>query len=128
VFSTVAPEIISLQGASTASDIWSLGCTIVELLEGKPPWAELDSNMAVLFKIVEEEWPIPAYYSPELKDFLGLCFKKNPSDRPTAETLFDHEWIRNEIGIDPVSQFTFRYHIRLAGSRLTSCSASPQPR
>ena len=84
--------------------------------------------MAVLFKIVEEEWPIPAYYSPELKDFLGLCFKKNPSDRPTAETLFDHEWIRNEIGIDPVSQFTFRYHIRLAGSRLTSCSASPQPR
>jgi serine/threonine protein kinase len=71
-------------------------------LEGKPPWAELDSNMAVLFKIVEEEWPIPSYYSEELKRFLGLCFRKNPSERPTAETLFDHEWIRNEIGLDPV--------------------------
>lgn len=99
----VAPEIISLQGASPASDIWSLGCTVVELLEGKPPWAELDSNMAVLFKIVEEEWPIPEHYSEPLKDFLRLCFKKSPSERPVAETLFDHEWIRNEMGLDPVS-------------------------
>ena len=99
----VAPEIISLQGASKASDIWSLGCTIVELLEGKPPWSELDSNMAVLFKIVEEEWPIPEHYSDELQKFLRLCFQKDPSERPTAETLFDHNWIREEIGLDPVS-------------------------
>jgi serine/threonine protein kinase len=75
----------------------------VELLEGKPPWSELDSNMAVLFKIVEEEWPIPTRYSDALQDFLGSCFKKNPLERPTAETLFDHAWIREEIGIDPVS-------------------------
>lgn len=30
----MAPEIISLTGVSTESDIWSLGCTIVELLTG----------------------------------------------------------------------------------------------
>ena len=107
----VAPEIISLQGASKASDIWSLGCTIVELLEGKPPWSELDSNMAVLFKIVEEEWPIPEHYSKELQCFLRLCFQKDPSERPTAETLFDHNWIREEIGLDPVSGYD-RDHFR----------------
>lgn len=58
--------------------------------------------MAVLFKIVEEEWPIPEHYSDSLKDFLRLCFRKNPAERPNAETLFDHKWIRDEMGLDPV--------------------------
>jgi serine/threonine protein kinase len=31
----MAPEVIELSGATTASDIWSLGCTVIELLEGK---------------------------------------------------------------------------------------------
>jgi serine/threonine protein kinase len=30
----MAPEIIQLQGATSASDVWSLGCTIIELLTG----------------------------------------------------------------------------------------------
>lgn len=42
----VAPEVINLQGAKTASDIWSLGCTIVELLTGKPPYCDLPNSMA----------------------------------------------------------------------------------
>jgi serine/threonine protein kinase len=30
----VAPEIISKEDATTSADIWSLGCTILELLTG----------------------------------------------------------------------------------------------
>lgn len=34
----MAPEVIATEGQVTRSnDIWSLGCTIIELLEGKPP-------------------------------------------------------------------------------------------
>jgi serine/threonine protein kinase len=42
----VAPEVISLNGASPASDIWSLGCTIIELLTGRPPYAEITNSMS----------------------------------------------------------------------------------
>lgn len=30
----MAPEIIELNGSTTASDIWSVGCTVIELLTG----------------------------------------------------------------------------------------------
>jgi serine/threonine protein kinase len=36
-----APEVIELRPVSTKSDIWSLGCTIIELLTGRPPYGEL---------------------------------------------------------------------------------------
>ncbi len=42
----VAPEVIELKGASTASDIWSLGCTVIELLTGKPPYAEIPNGLS----------------------------------------------------------------------------------
>lgn len=42
----MAPEVIELKGASTKSDIWSLGCTIIELFTGKPPYADISNSMA----------------------------------------------------------------------------------
>jgi serine/threonine protein kinase len=42
----IAPEVIELKGASSASDIWSLGCTVVELFTGKPPYAEVNNSMS----------------------------------------------------------------------------------
>ena len=42
----MAPEVIELKGASTKSDIWSLGCTVVELLTGRPPYADVGNAMS----------------------------------------------------------------------------------
>ena len=60
----MAPEVIELYGAKTASDIWSLGCTVIELLDGRPPYHKLQP-MHALFRIVNDDHPpIPEGASP----------------------------------------------------------------
>ncbi|KAF9948017.1 hypothetical protein BGZ72_010005, partial [Mortierella alpina] len=93
----MAPEVIELKGASPASDIWSLGCTIVEMLTGRPPYADLLA-MTTLFRIVEDERPpLPSNLSVDLLDFLCQCFQKDPSLRPSAGTLGRHVWIKRNF-------------------------------
>ncbi|KAI8371100.1 kinase-like domain-containing protein [Blakeslea trispora] len=52
----MSPEVIELKGASVQSDIWSLGCTVIELCTGKPPYADLIA-MTAMFRIVEDDCP-----------------------------------------------------------------------
>lgn len=63
----MAPEVIELSGATTASDIWSLGCTVIELLDGRPPYHKLQP-MPALFRIVNDDHPpLPEGASPVLR-------------------------------------------------------------
>lgn len=52
----MAPEIIQMSGFTTSADIWSVGCTILELITGQPPYFDLPP-MAALFRIVNEQRP-----------------------------------------------------------------------
>ncbi|KAJ8103505.1 kinase-like domain-containing protein [Lipomyces tetrasporus] len=90
----MAPEIILLNGATSASDIWSVGCTIIELINAKPPYNDLE-QMQALYRIVHDEHPpFPTGISPQLHDFLMQCFQKEPAHRATARDLLRHAWIR----------------------------------
>ncbi|CAL5873903.1 uncharacterized protein PFLUO_LOCUS8186 [Penicillium psychrofluorescens] len=98
----MAPEVIELSGATTASDIWSLGCTVIELLEGKPPYHNLQP-MPALFRIVNDDHPpLPQGASPAVKDFLMQCFQKDPNLRVSARKLLKHPWIVNARRSDSV--------------------------
>ena len=89
----MAPEVIELTGATTASDIWSLGCTVIELLDGKPPYHNLQP-MPALFRIVNDDHPpLPQGASPAVLDFLMQCFQKDPNLRVSAKKLLKHAWI-----------------------------------
>ncbi|KAL6553774.1 hypothetical protein OROMI_019447 [Orobanche minor] len=96
----LAPELLQPvtppKDASTdldlAIDIWSLGCNIIEMINGKPPWSDYE-GAAALFKILKETPPIPEMLSAEGKDFLQCCFHQNPADRPTAVKLLDHPFM-----------------------------------
>ena len=81
----MAPEIIRLTGSSTASDIWSLGCTIIELLTGVPPFNQF-KDMTALFRIVSDDFPsLLPNISSECEDLLRKCFNKDAQARATAD-------------------------------------------
>ncbi|KAJ1978346.1 Protein kinase of the Mitotic Exit Network [Dimargaris xerosporica] len=102
----MAPEVIELSGATTASDIWSLGCTIIELLQAEPPYGQL-STMAALFRMVQDDHPPwPATISPRVAHFLRQCFHKQPHQRATAKALLQHPWITQASRAPPVPQPT----------------------
>ena len=89
----MAPEIIQLSGFSAASDVWSVGCTVIELISAKPPFFDLPP-MSALFRIVNDPHPpIPEGTSPALTDFLLLCFRRDTAQRPSARALQTHPWL-----------------------------------
>jgi serine/threonine protein kinase len=99
----VAPEVIELTGATPASDIWSVGCTVIELLDGRPPYHKLDP-MPALFRIVNDEHPpLPEGASPAVRDFLLQCFQKDPNFRVSARKLLKHPWVAGVNAKKPAS-------------------------
>ncbi|RDX68248.1 Mitogen-activated protein kinase kinase kinase 5, partial [Mucuna pruriens] len=97
----MAPELMkaaikkeSSPDIAMAIDIWSLGCTIIEMLTGKPPWSEFEGPQA-MFKVLHKSPDIPENLSSDGQDFLQRCFRRNPADRPSAATLLTHPFVQN---------------------------------
>jgi serine/threonine protein kinase len=91
----MAPEVIELSGATSKSDIWSVGCTAIELLTGKPPYFEL-AAMPALFRIVQDEHPpLPEGSTSNCTDWMLSTFKRDPDQRPSARKLLQHKWLRD---------------------------------
>ncbi|KAI8054141.1 kinase-like domain-containing protein [Gilbertella persicaria] len=89
----MAPEVIELKGATTKSDIWSLGCTLIELVTGKPPYSDMLA-MSAMFRIVEDDYPpLPDTISQDMHEFLLCCFQKDPEKRSSSKQLLQHPWI-----------------------------------
>ena len=72
----MAPEVIEMSGVTSKCDIWSVGCVVLEMLTGAPPYFNMPPFSA-LFKIVTDDCPtFPKHISPDCKDFLAKCFIK----------------------------------------------------
>ncbi|KAL5267684.1 hypothetical protein ACHWQZ_G004656 [Mnemiopsis leidyi] len=89
----MSPEVITGNGHGIKSDIWSLSCTVFEMLSGHPPWHTLPT-MAAIYKIGTGRLPAyPDNASDYCIDFMKACFIVDTKDRPSAEDLLKHEFI-----------------------------------
>lgn len=96
----MAPEVIACSGHSCMADIWSVGCCVLEMLTGHPPFWNLDNHMAVMFAVMKGnlEQQVPTHISEDAKDFIKLCARSDPKERPSARQLQQHRWLKDAEG------------------------------
>jgi len=80
------------------SDIWGLGCTVLNIVTGRLPWEGTDAHgrtnefMAMFKTAYGHAPPLVTPHDPRepgqsLADFLALCFEPAASKRPPASKL-----------------------------------------
>ncbi|XP_063818619.1 mitogen-activated protein kinase kinase kinase 1 isoform X2 [Pseudophryne corroboree] len=96
----MAPEVLRGQQYGRSCDVWSVGCSIIEMSCAKPPWnAEKHSNhLALIFKIASATTAptIPPHLSPGLRDVTLRCLELQPQDRPPSRELLKHPVFRTK--------------------------------
>eukprot|EP01028_Stygiella_incarcerata_P002918 TRINITY_DN15584_c0_g1_i3.p1 TRINITY_DN15584_c0_g1~~TRINITY_DN15584_c0_g1_i3.p1 ORF type:complete len:967 (-),score=282.53 TRINITY_DN15584_c0_g1_i3:2128-5028(-) len=97
--SFMSPEVVKQTGHGTPADIWSFGCTILEMYTGRPPWGDFRSVVVALLHIAQSKTgpPIPDSASQNLRSFLQRCFAVDPKERATADELLVHPFITENV-------------------------------
>ncbi|MEV8586621.1 protein kinase [Streptomyces sp. NPDC051180] len=88
----LAPERALGQPASPASDVYSLGCVLYQLLTGRTPF-RADTATALLYQHIDTP-PVPptrlgVALPPEFESYLLSLLAKQPEQRPSAQAIAD---------------------------------------
>jgi len=91
----MAPELIQRIPYREKVDIWSVGITIVELVNGRPPFYELEPNDALNAIVMRGVRGLTTpNLSEEIKDFVNnKCLCSEPDERASATDLLAHPFM-----------------------------------
>ena len=114
----MSPELFSNRPYNHKSDIWSLGCCLIEMCTLKHAFDAKDMNQLV-FQILRGHCPpLPEQYSSELARLANQLMAQDPDERPTVDEILQMPFIRNNIQL----------FLSKRGRRPRSASAAPLSR
>jgi len=92
----MAPELITQQKHGKKIDIWSLGCTVIEMATASHPWSTVKSYPELVVSMMTNKCPpIPDNLTEVAKDFIHQCCQFDKKHRPTAAELLSHPFVAN---------------------------------
>lgn len=94
------PEIFG--GVTPKADVWGLGCILLEMITGEPPFPGV--RMQVISRKVcdkKEHAEIPGWVPAEVRQLLELCFTYDPQDRPGAAEILENLNLIMEAEVTP---------------------------
>ena len=86
----MAPEVFLGQKYTTASDIYSFGMIMWEVMTGRRPFWDKSHDTDLIIEIVDGLRPPIVTNAPEgYIELMEKCWHSDPSKRPTATDIFD---------------------------------------
>nr|GMD15767.1 mitogen-activated protein kinase kinase kinase 18-like [Ipomoea batatas] len=91
----MAPEVIRGEYQGPESDVWSLGCTVIEMITGNWPWEDRGGAADTLCRIgYSDELPrFPTQSSELCGDFLSKCLQRDLKKRWSSDQLLRHPFV-----------------------------------
>lgn len=110
----MAPEIIRREPISVAVDVWSLGITVMEMVNGEPPNSEnaVKAMFLAATGATKPQFRDPGICSSELVDFVDCCLQSNPTKRKTCEELLQHPFIQTACSRDSMKEIIGKVFIK----------------
>ena len=101
----MAPEVLSENGKyGRKGDIWAVGCTMVQMLTGEPPWKDKNVKSHIQLYILLNQWVGPPEIKCEItedaRECLELCFQKEEELRPYANVLLQCKFLSKDDDLD----------------------------
>ena len=112
----MSPQVVLNEEYGTGTDIWSLGITCLELINGEPPNSSL-KPIEVMEKIgkrtlnFEELFGPDNNYSEDFKNFVKKCLVIEEKDRASAKELIKHKFIVKKAKDNKIMKELYRKHI-----------------
>lgn len=99
----MAPEVVRRESQGPESDVWSLGCTIIEIITGKPAWEDRGVDTLSRIGFSDELPEFPVGLSETGRDFLDKCLRRDPNQRWSCDRLLEHPFLASSAALDWVA-------------------------
>ena len=101
----MAPEVCRQESSNYSCDIWSLGCTILQMATNQDPWSEMqfEHSIPAFYHIATCQQPpqVPDTLCSPMQDVVRQCLQLEAFHRPTCDDLLATPWLAIDVNGTP---------------------------